>query len=623
MASAACPKNLQGQYAECFALLNELILSTQLTGVIPTGEVEAAADGASKLAAVQRPPRLLQQVRSKPTAETTVHKVAAPVAADARQSANTEAQAKSNPTAAKASHKLAAPEGAVAAVARQPARQIAPVAHVRQVATPAAQAKVPAAVAPNGVKRVASTPGQLPQPSALDSGKCEASSNGGKDVDQLKARIDALHKKRDALLSQAKALAPAPRVPAKAGEQATVPTQDLTMDEHLDFLDDMLMSGLHAALGAERQVETHAQEEKRRGRELLATAPAAPPPFVSPAVRALSAGAAKGISKGMTNASAKAASAVVSTAASSSKGRRPGIPVAVSASAPPGSKASAVAVSASAPPGSKASAPSHKAKTLLNEDENEDCDFEDGDLLAGFQALLGAQASDSSVCENLEKEQEEEETLPAEEEEEPPSKRRRTFDPAKIADVSSIHKRWMYLMRGPPGCGKSTAARALLEHHLKAQGFAGNIDENSPLCRAFIFSTDDYFTSVDEEDGSAKYNFDPRALSRNHQRNLQRCTVACELAITPIIADNTFSALWEMKAYIKLAESHGYGVRIIDPLTVNEDAFDIDTLVAHCEERCSKTGKSIGRDVLERMVDRFQFLPDDTDEAISAIRVAR
>eukprot|EP00930_Biecheleria_cincta_P003947 TRINITY_DN104851_c0_g1_i1.p1 TRINITY_DN104851_c0_g1~~TRINITY_DN104851_c0_g1_i1.p1 ORF type:complete len:549 (+),score=83.57 TRINITY_DN104851_c0_g1_i1:34-1680(+) len=545
-AAKASPRlALQSQYDECFALLNELIVATpQVLTQSVVGKSER------------------ESVRSTPThgslQQAPVHKTR-----------------KRKRVASRASKPLHT--------------ELATAIHISCPSTPA---KTPFSVVPKCAE-LAGPPHGPPhanEPASL-------LSKGDEDVVSLtvcKKKKIIITKKRERVLSHVETPAPAP-APDKAAEQA----MDVTLGEPLD---SVLMSGLHAALSAEKETQPLVKKKTRRTIVLRKPA-AADVPEVSSAVSALRASAAKRLPEGTTSFGEASLSL-------KGKGKR-----AVAVNLAPTSTAF----------GGKTMVSSEMTEMLLSEDGKDDCDLEDAELRAGFQAMLGAgevernAASTADGCEVIG-------DVPADPiSDESTSKylqRNSTFDPCLIADVSSIHKRIMYLMRGPPGCGKSTAARALLEQHLKRQGFAGGIDENSPLCRAFIFSTDDFFTHIDES-GCMQYNFDPKALSRNHQQNLQRCAVACQLGITPIIVDNTFSALWEMKGYVYLAESHGYGVRIIDPLTLSKEAFDIDKLMSHCEARCSKTGKFIGRDVLQRMVDRFQVLPDDADKAISAIRAAR
>lgn len=124
-------------------------------------------------------------------------------------------------------------------------------------------------------------------------------------------------------------------------------------------------------------------------------------------------------------------------------------------------------------------------------------------------------------------------------------------------------------MRGPPGSGKTTIAREILRDHLAASAVTGGIEQVLPLARSQIFSTDDFFATIDQETGQEHYEFDFQRLSKYHERNKTRCEIAMEVSITPIIVDNTNSCLWEMRSYAELAKQHGYELEVKDVFQMN------------------------------------------------------
>lgn len=103
----------------------------------------------------------------------------------------------------------------------------------------------------------------------------------------------------------------------------------------------------------------------------------------------------------------------------------------------------------------------------------------------------------------------------------------------------------LVLLRGAPGSGKSTMARALVECN------PGGVK----LC------TDDYFTRHGE------YQFDPAALGEAHEWNHKRAKEAFERGANPIIIDNTNMQGWEMRPYVFQALKHGYKVLFREPDT--------------------------------------------------------
>ncbi|XP_029008207.1 NEDD4-binding protein 2 [Betta splendens] len=103
----------------------------------------------------------------------------------------------------------------------------------------------------------------------------------------------------------------------------------------------------------------------------------------------------------------------------------------------------------------------------------------------------------------------------------------------------------LVLLRGAPGSGKSSLARALLEDN---QG-------------GIILSTDDYFTQ------NGQYRFDPTFLGEAHEWNHKRAKEAFERGTNPIIIDNTNMQGWEMRPYVVQALTHGYKVLFREPDT--------------------------------------------------------
>jgi predicted kinase len=98
----------------------------------------------------------------------------------------------------------------------------------------------------------------------------------------------------------------------------------------------------------------------------------------------------------------------------------------------------------------------------------------------------------------------------------------------------------LWLFRGVPGSGKSTAA------HYAANG--------NP-----VFSADMYFESIDEH-SNLVYNFDFTKLKDAHE-NCRRLTEQAMIGkVSDIYVTNTFTQEWEMETYYELAQKYGYTV---------------------------------------------------------------
>ena len=98
-------------------------------------------------------------------------------------------------------------------------------------------------------------------------------------------------------------------------------------------------------------------------------------------------------------------------------------------------------------------------------------------------------------------------------------------------------KKVLFLMRGLPGSGKTTAATIL----------AG---EEYP-----VYEADMYFY---KKDGT--YEFDAKNLGLAHKWCIDRTEQSMKDETEKIFVSNTFTTDWEMSAYFKLAEKYGYTV---------------------------------------------------------------
>lgn len=154
--------------------------------------------------------------------------------------------------------------------------------------------------------------------------------------------------------------------------------------------------------------------------------------------------------------------------------------------------------------------------------------------------------------------------------------------------VSQNAGKILYLMRGPSGTGKSTLAKEM------------SVKE--------IFSADHFFTA---EDGT--YNFNPSQIGRAHAICKAKTEDALKKGISPIAVDNTFTKRFEVRPYVEMAQRHGYNVEFIEPnwsekLRNPDGAWNVDFIMEmqNSPERV-KTNKSLSRNIIEKMVNRYEY----------------
>jgi predicted kinase len=97
------------------------------------------------------------------------------------------------------------------------------------------------------------------------------------------------------------------------------------------------------------------------------------------------------------------------------------------------------------------------------------------------------------------------------------------------------------LIRGLPGSGKSTLAAAICQ-----------------ITDAVHLEADQFMI-----DRSGNYRFDSRKLRDVHAR----CEAECDGHLSAgqsVVVSNTFSEIWEMQAYLDMAERHHAALQIIE-----------------------------------------------------------
>ncbi|XP_066476382.1 uncharacterized protein [Tiliqua scincoides] len=138
-------------------------------------------------------------------------------------------------------------------------------------------------------------------------------------------------------------------------------------------------------------------------------------------------------------------------------------------------------------------------------------------------------------------------------------------------------QKFLIILRGLPGSGKTTLSRILLGQ--SRDGIA--------------FSTDDYFR---QQDGYWSYNVGQ--LGAAHEWNQKRAKQAMDQGRSPIIIDNTNTQAWEMKPYVEAALENGYKVEFHEPNTWWK--FDSEEL-----EKRNEHG--VSREKITQMLERYDY----------------
>ena len=205
----------------------------------------------------------------------------------------------------------------------------------------------------------------------------------------------------------------------------------------------------------------------------------------------------------------------------------------------------------------------------------------------------------------------------------------------------------MFLMRGPPGSGKSTfAANYMNKMRLKAKlkkkmgdqytnsawkkyqkkHLAKFQEKMKSSTNKHILSTDDFFTH------NGIYMFDVDKLAENHRNNQMMVETRMKQSMTPLFIDNTNIEAAHMWEYVRLAEKYEYHVRVVNMKNYvtkenpiwKDGKIQRELLYKRAQERRdSGSGKDIPNEVIDKMCDRYEQIPvltlSDIYQAMEAI----
>ena len=99
--------------------------------------------------------------------------------------------------------------------------------------------------------------------------------------------------------------------------------------------------------------------------------------------------------------------------------------------------------------------------------------------------------------------------------------------------------KFLFIVRGIPGCGKSTVASQL-------------VDNSKNICEA-----DHYFMN------NGEYQFDATKLGDAHESCRRKCKLLMTIGVEKIAVSNTSTTKKEFAPYVDMAKEHGYTVFFI------------------------------------------------------------
>ena len=163
--------------------------------------------------------------------------------------------------------------------------------------------------------------------------------------------------------------------------------------------------------------------------------------------------------------------------------------------------------------------------------------------------------------------------------------------------------RVVYIMRGPPGSGKSYFSSSRLKQAVRRKLKAQDLKKH-------VLSTDNYFMV------KKKYIFNADKLSEYHTKNMDRTESQMVRGVTPLFIDNTNIDIRHIIPYFKLATKHDYQVLITNMRDYNiprhneiwvGGKINRPLLLKRAQERRdSGSGKDIPDEVIHSMCDLYE-----------------
>jgi hypothetical protein len=184
------------------------------------------------------------------------------------------------------------------------------------------------------------------------------------------------------------------------------------------------------------------------------------------------------------------------------------------------------------------------------------------------------------------------------------------------------NKKILLVLRGPSGSGKSTKAKVLLAK------YGGNPDrhiistDNQWIPETLAKRRNGEFVSDEEETKEYIRNFDKDKLTAAHANTLVKFKEAVDQGITPLIADNTFCSISEIRPYADYAEQRGYEVKMeypnspwwkeLAPALGNKKANQ-DQIIKSANELQKRQKHGVPFESILSMLDRWDHNPTMAD----------
>uniref|UniRef100_A0A183SRU5 2',3'-cyclic-nucleotide 3'-phosphodiesterase n=1 Tax=Schistocephalus solidus TaxID=70667 RepID=A0A183SRU5_SCHSO len=159
-----------------------------------------------------------------------------------------------------------------------------------------------------------------------------------------------------------------------------------------------------------------------------------------------------------------------------------------------------------------------------------------------------------------------------------------------------VRSRFMIVLRGPPGSGKSYLATCIKTRYPNAE-VGPRLNWWFLLSTAFkalICSADQYWY---RESGGLEYRYDPLQLDDAHSFCNQNARDCATRGVSPLVIDNTNIRLWECRYYLDLARKFDYNVILVTPKTPWR--FDVNALT-------SRNQHNVPLSIIESKVRQFE-----------------